>query len=299
MGQHKTHVHEIIEMIYLNGQFMPIEEARIPVLDRGFIFGDGVYEVIPVYSRHAFRLAEHLRRLQHSLDGIRLKNPHSTKEWTVLINQIIERNEGEDQYIYLHITRGVAKRDHAFPKDVPPTVFLMSNLLINPSADLREAGVAAVTATDNRWLRCDIKAISLLPNVLLRQMAVDANAAETLMLREGFLTEGAASNIFVVHNEILLAPPKSHLMLPGITYDVVLELAEANTIRHEVREISEYEVRSAQELWMTSSTKEVLPITSLDGKPVGNGKPGHVYHRMYALYQEYKSEIMRAPAKNQ
>lgn len=285
-------------MIYLNGQFMPIEEARIPVLDRGFIFGDGVYEVIPVYSRHPFRLDEHLRRLQYSLNGIRLTNPHSNNEWRDLINRIVAGNEGEDQYIYLHITRGVAKRDHAFPpKDVTPTVFILSNPLTTPPQSLCETGVGAVTATDNRWLRCDIKAISLLPNVLLRQMAVDAGASETLLLREGFLTEGAASNIFVVHDHTLLAPPKNHLMLPGITYDVVLELAEANGIKYEVREISEFEVRSAQELWMTSSTKEVLPITTLDGKAVGSGKPGPVFHRMYALYQEYKSKVMRIPAE--
>lgn len=284
-------------MIFLNGQFMPIEEARIPVLDRGFIFGDGVYEVIPVYSRHPFRLAEHLQRLQHSLNGIRLTNPHTPSEWSDLINQVVAGNEGEDQYIYLHITRGVAKRDHAFPpKDVTPTVFILSNPLTTPPQSLCETGVGAVTATDNRWLRCDIKAISLLPNVLLRQMAVDAGAAETLLLRDGFLTEGAASNIFVVAGHTLVAPPKNHLMLPGITYDVVLELAEANGIKYEVREISEFEVRGAQELWMTSSTKEVLPITSLDGKPVGDGKPGPVFQRMYALYQEYKCKVMRVPA---
>ncbi|MDN5836696.1 MAG: aminotransferase class IV, partial [Nitrosospira sp.] len=226
-------------MIYLNGDFMPIEEARIPVLDRGFIFGDGVYEVIPVYSRKPFRLAEHLRRLQHSLDGIRLLNPHSGKEWSRLVEQIIAGNESDDQSLYLHVTRGVAKRDHAFPKGVRPTVFIMSNPLPAPPGELLATGVAVVTTNDNRWLRCDIKAISLLPNVLLRQMAIDAGAVETVLLRDGFMTEGAASNIFVVKNEILLAPPKNHLMLPGITYDVVLELAAANKIRHEVRAVSE------------------------------------------------------------
>ena len=287
-------------MIYLNGQFMPLEEARIPVLDRGFIFGDGVYEVIPVYSRRPFRLAEHLRRLQNSLNGIRLANPHSIDEWRDLIHQVIAGNAEEDQYIYLHITRGVAKRDHAFPPaNTPPTVFILSNPLTTPPQSLCETGVSAVTATDNRWLRCDIKGISLLPNVLLRQMAVDADATETLLLREGFLTEGAASNIFVVSENTLLAPPKNHLMLPGITYDVVLELAEAHGMKYEVREISEFEIRAAQELWMTSSTREVLPITSLDGKSVGTGKPGPVFHRMHALYQEYKTKVMRAPTEQQ
>jgi D-alanine transaminase len=281
--------------VYLNGEFLPLEEARVPVLDRGFIFGDGVYEVIPVYSRHAFRLGEHLARLQDSLNGIRLTNPHTEGEWQALIAGLIAHNEGDDQSLYLHITRGVAKRDHAFPQGVAPTVFMMSNPLVTPPQEWREQGVAAVTATDNRWLRCDIKAISLLPNVLLRQLAVDANALETLLLRDGFLTEGAASNIFVVRDGTLLAPPKNHLMLPGITYDVVLELAAANGIPHRVREISEFEVRSAEEIWLTSSTREVLPVTLLDGKAVGNGRPGLLFQRMYTLYQEYKATVMRAP----
>ena len=280
-------------MIYLNGDFMPIEEARIPVLDRGFIFGDGVYEVIPVYSRRPFRLAEHLRRLQHSLDGIRITNPHTDAEWGDLLERLIAGNEGDDQYLYLHITRGVAKRDHAFPKGVTPTVFIMSNPLLTPPKELLATGVAAITASDNRWLRCDIKAISLLPNVLLRQMAVDVGAVETVLLRDGFMTEGAASNIFVMKDGTLLAPPKNHLMLPGITYDVVLELAAAHDIPYEVREISEYEVRTAQELLLTSSTKEIMPITRLDGKPVGDGNPGRMFAQLYQLYQNYKVTVMR------
>jgi D-alanine transaminase len=283
-------------MIYLNGDFMPIEEARIPVLDRGFIFGDGVYEVIPVYSRKPFRLAEHLRRLQHSLDGIRLRNPHTIGEWTHLFERIIAGNESNDQSLYLHITRGVARRDHAFPKGVSPTVFIMSNPLITPPAEWLKTGVAAITATDNRWLRCDIKAISLLPNVLLRQLAVDADAVETILLRDGFVAEGAASNIFVVKDEVLLAPPKNHLMLPGITYDVILELAAARKIPHEVREVSGHEVRGADELLLTSSTKEILPITLLDGKPVGKGRPGALFAVLYELYQEYKVTVMRGAA---
>ncbi|SEL41635.1 D-amino acid aminotransferase [Nitrosovibrio tenuis] len=283
-------------MIYLNGNFMPIEEARIPVLDRGFIFGDGVYEVIPVYSRKPFRLIEHLQRLQHSLDGIRLQNPHSDDEWRSLLEQVVAENENDDQSLYLHVTRGVAKRDHAFPKGVAPTVFIMSNPLLTPPRELLATGAAAITANDNRWLRCDIKAISLLPNVLLRQMAIDAGAMETVLLREGFMTEGAASNIFVVRNDILLAPPKNHLMLPGITYDVVLELADAYQIPYEVREISEYEVRTAQEILLTSSTKEIMPITRLDGKPVGDGKPGAMFEQLYRLYQDYKLTVMRGAA---
>ena len=282
--------------IYLNGQYMPIDEARISVLDRGFIFGDGVYEVIPVYSGKAFRLAEHLRRLQHSLDGIRLPNPYSDDKWTGIINELITRNPGEDQYLYLHITRGAAKRDHAFPNPpVKPTVFLMSSPLPTPPAALLQSGVGAVTAQDNRWLRCDIKSIALLPNVLLRQMAVDAGCAETILIRDNdFMTEGAASNIFVVKSGKLFAPPKDHLMLPGITYDVILEIASAHGIPHEVRKIAVAEVHAADELLLTSSTKEVLAITRLDGKPVGTGQPGPMFAKLHALYQDFKRDVMRA-----
>lgn len=280
-------------MIYLNGKFLPIEQAYIPVLDRGFIFGDGIYEVIPVYSRKPFRLPEHLSRLQHSLDGIRLKNPHSNEQWQGLIEQIIEQNEGDDQYLYLHITRGVAKRDHAFPSGVAPTIFIMSNPLVTPSKELLSTGVAAITARDNRWGRCDIKAISLLPNILLRQLAGDAHAMETILIRDGLLTEGAASNIFIVKNDILLAPPKDHRMLPGITYDVVLELAESNAIPYMVRDISETELRIAEEVMLTSSTKEILPITRLDGEPIGEGKPGPLFRQLNQLYQAYKITMMR------
>lgn len=282
------------QIVYLNGRFLPIEEAFVPVLDRGFIFGDGIYEVIPVYSHRPFRLAEHLRRLQNSLDGIRLANPHSDAEWATMLEQLVQSNEGEDQYIYLHITRGVAKRDHAFPRDAVPTVYMMSTPLTTPPRALYENGVAAVSAVDNRWDRCDIKAIALLPNVLLRQQAVDEGAVETILFRDGILTEGAASNIFAVENGVILAPPKDKHMLPGITYDLILELAEANGIKVEVGHFAEARIRAADELWLTSSTKEVLPITSLDGKPVGAGAPGAVFWKMHALYQDYKKHVMRA-----
>ena len=282
----------IQNLVYLNGSFIPIEDARISVLDRGFIFGDGVYEVVPVYSRRLFRLTEHLRRLQNSLEGIRLKNPHLDVEWRELLEKIVASNESDDQYIYLQITRGAAPRNHSFPEDVIPTVFIMSSPLLAPSKELIATGVSAITANDNRWLRCDIKATSLLPNVLLRQKALDENAVEALLLREGFLTEGSTSNIFVVKNEMLLAPPKSYLMLPGITYDVVLELAAAHDIPHEIRNVSEYEIRTAQELLLTSSTKGIMSITHLDGKSVGNGKPGKIFLQLYQLYQNYKSTVM-------
>ncbi len=267
----------------------------MPVLDRGFIFGDGVYEVIPVYSRHPFRLDEHLRRMQASLDGIRLANPHTAAQWSDLVRKLVDLNEPEDQSVYLHVTRGVAKRDHAFPPGIAPTVFMMSNPLTTPPRAQVEAGVGAITAADNRWLRCDIKAISLLPNVLLRQLAVDAGCVEAVLIRDGVLTEGAASNIFLIHRGVMLAPPKNHLMLPGITYDVILELAAAAGLQHEVREVTEAELRGAEEIWLTSSTREVLAITRLDGRTVGNGSPGPLFRRMYALYQDYKERIMRSP----
>ena len=281
-------------MIYLNGRFMPIEEACVPVLDRGFIFGDGVYEVIPVYSRRPFRLPEHLERLQRSLDGIRLSNPLSEEEWVRLIGKLVEINEEADQSLYLQVTRGAARRDLAFPPGAAPTVLMMSNPLVTSTPELVESGVAAVSAAGNRWLRCNIKAISLLPNVLLGQLAVDAGAAETLLLRDGFLTEGTASNIFVVRDDVLLAPPKDNLVLPGITYDVILELAASASFKTEVRRISEHEVRTAQELWLTSSTKEVLAITHLDSQPVADGKPGPLFRRMHRLYHDYKNTVMRA-----
>jgi len=284
------------EIVYLNGEFMPLERATVPVLDRGFIFGDGVYEVIPVYSRHPFRLPEHLRRLQHSLDGIRLANPMSDAEWTRLAHDVIARNPGEDQSVYLQVTRGVAKRDHAFPKDAKPTVLMMSSPLVTPSREQVEGGVPAITATDYRWLKCDVKSISLLGNCLLRQTAMDAGAVEVVLFRDGYLTEASASNVFVVKNGLVLAPPKNHLVLPGITYDVVLELVAANGVPHQVREVSEQEVKAAEEIWVTSSTKEVLAVTTLDGKAVGAGKPGAVFRRVHQLYQEFKREVMRRAA---
>lgn len=280
-------------MIYLNGKFMPIEEACVPVLDRGFIFGDGVYEVIPAYSRKLFRLESHLHRLQYSLDSIRLTNPYSNPQWHDLLERIVACNDNEDQYIYLHITRGVAKRDHAFPLNSTPTVFIMSNPLLAPSQDLLTNGCSAITAIDNRWIRCDIKSISLLPNVLLRQMAIDANASETILIRDGFLTEGSASSIFIVKDNVLLAPPKSHLMLPGITYDVVLELATANHIPYKIREIQEEELQSADEIMLTSSTREIMAVTRLNDNPVGSGRPGKLCQRLQQLYHHYKTTTMR------
>jgi D-alanine transaminase len=284
------------ETAYLNGEFLPLDQARVSVLDRGFIFGDGVYEVIPVYSRRPFRLPEHLQRLQHSLDAVRLGNPMTDAEWARLIHDLVARHAFEDQSVYLQVTRGVAKRDHAFPKEGKPTVFMMSSPLVTPARKLVDKGVPCITATDYRWLKCDVKSVSLLANCLLRQSAADAEAVEVILFRDGCLTEASASNVFVVRNGKLLAPPKNHLILPGITYDVVLELAAAGGIAIELRAIPEHEVRSADELWVTSSSKEVLAVSTLDGKPVGNGKPGPMFKKVHQAFQEFKRKVMRQAA---
>ena len=286
-------------MVFLNGKFMPVEEARIPVLDRGFIFGDGVYELIPVYSRVPFRMDEHLARLERSLAAVRIRDPHSRAEWRDIILQLVAKQSFEDQGVYFQVTRGVAKRDHAFPKDAVPTVFIMSNPLVNPPRELVERGVAAVTAVDNRWLRCDIKSVSLIGNCLLRQVSADAGAAETILFRDGMLTEASASNVFAVKGSVILSPPKSNLILPGITYDVIAEIAQAGGLPLEYRDVSEAEVRAADELWITSSSKEVLAIVTLDGKAIASGKPGPVFHRVHALYQEFKQKVMRAGKERQ
>ena len=281
------------DLVYLNGEYLPLSEARIPVLDRGFIFGDGVYEVIPVYDRRPFRLQHHLGRLQHSLDGIRLANPHSQAEWEALIGRIIEQAEWPDQGVYLQVTRGPAPRDHAFPKAAQPTVFVMAMALSTPSAAVVEQGVAAISAVDDRWQHCDLKATSLLANVLLRQRSVDAGCAETILLRDGLLTEGSASSIFAVKDGVILAPPHSSLVLPGITYDVVVELAGQAGIPLQMRPIPEAELRAADEIWLTSSTKEITAVVRLDGQPIGDGRPGPLFRRLHAAYQSYKHRIMR------
>ena len=284
-------------MVFLNDKFLPIEQAMVPVLDRGFIFGDGVYELVPVYSRVPFRIDEHLRRLERSLAEVKIRNPYTAAQWKEIIARLIGEQTFDDQGVYLQVTRGVAKRDHAFPKDVEPTVFIMSNPLVSPPRELVEKGAAAVSAADYRWLRCDIKSISLIGNCLLRQVSADAGAAETIMFRDGMLTEASASNVFIVKGGTIRSPAKSKLILPGITYDVVVELAQAAGMPVEFAEISEAEVRAADEVWITSSSKEVLAITELDGKPVGDGKPGPAFRRMHQLYQEFKQRVMRAGAQ--
>jgi len=286
-------------VVYLNGDFLPLDEARISVLDRGFLFGDGVYEVIPAYNRRPFRLDSHLRRLGQSLEGIRLANPMDAAAWASLVQKMIQDSPWEDVGIYLQITRGVGPgRDHAFPPAVPPTVFLMPLQLQDPSPDHIEHGVAAITAQDTRWARCDLKTTSLLANVLLRQISVDAACAETILLREGWLAEGATSSVFVVKDGVIRVPPESRIMLPGITYEVLLELAKALALPCEVRPVEEVALRTADEIWLASSTKEVMAVTQLDGRPVGEGleagKPGPIFKRMLTAYQDYKRKVMRA-----
>lgn len=280
--------------VFLNGRLLPIEQATVSVLDRGFIFGDGVYELVPVYSRVPFRLEEHLARLERSLSETRIRNPYSRAQWRAHIYALIDAQPFEDQGIYFQVTRGVAKRDHAFPANVEPTVFMMSNPLVNPQPAQVEKGASAVSAQDYRWLRCDIKSISLIGNCLLRQISAEAGGAETILFREGKLTEASASNVFIVERGVIQSPPKSNLILPGITYDVVVELARANGLPLEFKDIPEADVRAADELWVSSSSKEVLAIVELDGKRIGDGRPGPVFRRMFQLYQEFKQKVMRA-----
>ena len=280
--------------VFLNGRIVPLEQANVSVLDRGFIFGDGVYELVPVYSRVPFRLDEHLTRLERSLGEAKIRNPYARAQWRSHIYQLIDAQSFDDQGVYFQVTRGVAKRDHAFPKNLEPTVFMMSNPLTNPPQAQVEKGAAAVSAVDNRWLRCDIKSISLIGNCLLRQLSADAGAVETILFRDGKLTEASASNVFIVKRGVIQSPPKSNLILPGITYDVVTELARASNLPLEFREVTEAEVRAADEIWVTSSSKEVLAIVELDGKRVADGQPGPVFRRMHQLYQEFKHKVMRA-----
>jgi len=275
-------------IVYLNGKFLPIEEASISVLDRGFIYGDGVYELIPVYRRQPFRLAQPLARLQHSLDGIRLANPHSEAEWEEILGEMIARQPFDDQGVYFQVTRGVAKRDHTFPAGVAPTVFMMSNPLATPSPEQIEKGVAVVTADDNRWQRCDLKTISLVGNVLMRQLAADAGAVETVMFRDGNLTEASASNVLVVIRGAIVAPPKDNLILPGITYGAAYEFAREAGLPFEMRPVSRAEVLVADEMWLSSSTKEVIAVTTMDGRPFASGAPGPMFRKVHALFQEHK-----------
>jgi len=281
-----------VSIAYLNGEFLPREKACVPVMDRGFLFGDGVYEVIPVYGGRLFRLDQHLQRLASSLDAIRLGNPLDTTGWRCLLEQLVKHNGGGDLSVYLQVTRGAAPtRDHAFPTGVQPTVFMMSSPLSAGRDIDSEPGIHAVTLNDIRWDFCNIKAITLLPNVLLRQQAIDAEAAEAILVRDGFATEGAASNLFIVREGLLVTPPKSPSLLPGITRDLVLELAANHAIPYREADVTQAELNSADEIWLTSSTREISPVTRLDDRSVGDGKPGPLWRRMIRLYQDYKRAV--------
>jgi D-alanine transaminase len=274
-------------VVYLNGEFLPLGNAKISVLDRGFIYGDGVYEVVPVYARKPFRMPQHLARLAHSLEGIRLADPLRDR-WTPLIGDLIARQPFDDQAVYLQITRGVAKRDHAFPQGVTPTVFMMSNPLVVPTREQVEHGVGVITAEDNRWLRCDLKTTSLVGNVLMRQLAADSDAIETVMFRNGYLTEASASNVLIVRDGRIIAPPKDNLILPGITYDATLEIAKAIGVPLDVRAVTRAEALGADEMWLSSSSKEVLAITRVDGQAFAGGAPGPVFRRVWEAFQARK-----------
>ncbi len=281
---------------YLNGEITPLRDAKISVLDRGFIFGDGVYEVIPVYGGHPFRLEHHLARLGRSLVELRIANPMTDAEWQRvamhLVGLHVEATGADPQaanhMVYIQVTRGVAPRDHAMPKDLTPTVFMMVNPMSMPSEAVRRTGVACVTADDFRWEKAHIKSTSLLGSVFARQISVDAGATETVMFRDGYLSEAASSNVWVVRDGAVFGPPKDHLVLEGIRFGLIEEICRAQGIAFALRRITREEVLTADELMLSSASKEVLPVVTLDGKAVGSGTPGPVYARLYAGYQEAK-----------
>ncbi len=279
-------------IVYLNGAYLPLQDARISVLDRGFLFADGVYEVIPAYGGHLLRLQEHLQRLQSNLDAIRMDNPLSNTQWQEILQRLLDENSGEDQSIYLQVTRGVATtRNHAFPEVVIPTVFVMTTQLSAVNKEQLRPGVAAITLDDIRWKACNVKSISLLGNILLRQQAHDKNAAEAILINDGKAVEGAASNVFIVKDGVLITPPTSHCLLPGITRDLILELAQNNQMPSAERDISAQQLATADEVWLTSSTREIMPVIELDGQPVANGEAGPIWEKMIDIYQQYKAEL--------
>ncbi len=276
--------------VFLNGEYLPADQAHVSVLDRGFLLGDGVYEVIPVYQGLPFCLNEHLQRLQRSLDGVRMANPYNIEQWSEIIARLVHDNDGDNQAVYLQVTRGVAPRDHVFPEGVEPTAFVMTNPIKPLPAWYKEDGIKAITVKDIRWAQCDIKAITLLPNSLLRQQAQDVGAQEAILIRDGYMTEGSASNSYAVLDGVIHTAPKDEKVLPGITRDVVLELARTAAISYREEAVSAEQLKQADEIWISSSTRELLPVTTLDDAPVGTGKPGPVWQQLDALYQRYKTE---------
>jgi len=283
-------------LCYLNGETTPISQAKVSVLDRGFIFGDGIYEVVPIYGRRLFRFDEHMARMNRSLSKLRIDNPHSRDEWLALCRRLVtsvaDATGADDLLVYIQVTRGVAPRDHVMPPGLVPTVFIMVNPMRPATAEQRHHGVACVTARDFRWERGDIKSISLLGNVLARQISADRGALETIMFRDGFLTEAAASNVWIAHEGALLGPPKSEHVLEGIRVELLRELCEDCGIAYNLRPISEADVLTADEVMLSSATKEILPVTRIDGEGVGHGalrgKPGPVYARLHEAYQRAK-----------
>ena len=287
-----------MSVVYLNGEYLPLEEAKVSVLDRGFLFADGVYEVIPAYGGHLLRLQEHMDRLQTNLDAIRLVNPLSQEDWSNIFQTLLKANPSEDQSIYLQVTRGVAaKRNHGFPDVVKQTVFIMVTELQPVNKEELRPGISAITLDDIRWKACNIKSISLLGNILLRQQAHDKNAAEAILINDGNVVEGAASNIFIVKDGVIITPPTSFCLLPGITRDLILELAEKHNFKYEVRDIAEDELVTADEIWLTSSTKEILPVVELNGEAVANAQSGPIWERMIDIYQAYKKELRQGFSK--
>lgn len=278
---------------YLNGEFTTLDQARVSVMDRGFIFGDGVYEVVPVYAGRPFRLNEHLARLDRSLGEIRMRNPRSREDWRALVQQLVDayvHHAGApaaetNQLVYIQITRGVAMRDHVMPVDIPPTLFAMANRMGVYSAEERARGFACITADDFRWKKAHIKSTSLMGAVFSRQMSADVGAIETIMFRDGMLSEAAASNVWIVKDGVLLGSPRDNLVLEGIRYGLIEQLCRDAGVPFELRRIARAEVLAADEVLLSSATKEVLPVTTLDGKPVGNGRPGPIYEKLYAGYQ--------------
>ena len=281
-------------IVYLNGSYGPLSEARIPVLDRGFIFGDGVYEVVPVYGGVPFRWPQHLARLERSLGKIRIPNPMTAERWTALVKELVVRHPWPNQMIYIQVTRGVARRDHVFPTDATPTVFAMASEMKSPTPEAIADGVRCISMTDMRWLHCDIKSVSLLGNVLARQAAADAGVAETVQFRDGFLTEASSSNVWVVRDGALLSPPRDEKILEGIRMGLLEELAHEAGLPFRIEPIAEADVRSADELLLTSASREVLAIVELDGEAIGTGKPGPVFHKLQAAYQVAKQRSAEA-----
>lgn len=280
----------MVTSVYLNGEYLDAEEAKVSVWDRGYLFGDGVYEVIPVYGRRCFALTRHLDRLQRSLAGIRLNNPYTVTQWQGILQTLIDQQTSDNQAIYLQVTRGVAPRDHVFPTTVEPAVFAMSNPLKPVHESWHQQGVKAIISDDIRWQNCHIKAIALLPNTLLRQEAEDAGAQEALLMRDGLLTEGSASNVFVVRDGVLLTPIADNRILNGITRMLVIELAKTLGMPVEIRDIFRQEVLDADEIWFTSSTKEIVPVTRLADQPVSDGLPGPLWEQIHQRFQKFKAE---------